>query len=289
LNLPIPFGTKSMVKRRDRWNYEGRLLALFALLLLGWFLVPLPWKRQGLRILEELQAPIYYAVDAWDTAASYGAIRALSKDELARRVVELNRTLASERLQRRLENGKLPPAHRMEGLGKPYSPLYGKILHREENSWWQEVGINRGQRDGVAENQALVASDYLVGRTLRMGSHHCVALLTTDSRFHIVAHLEGDDRPIVYEGVPQKGFGPPKGRALHIPLDVGTSPGKPLTLVTSSLSGTYPDGVLIGKIPSLKPGADGMFQEGTVLLPPGLSSVREVAILRPRGWEEGEP
>jgi hypothetical protein len=117
---------------------------------------------------------------------------------------------------------------------------------------------------------------------LTIFSGHCVALLATDDRFRIVAHVAGDPRPVVYAGVPQTGFGAPVGRISNVPLDMRASAEHPLHIVTSSLSGTYPDGVNVGTVTALIQSANGVFQEGVVQLAPPLTGAREAAVLIPR-------
>ena len=63
--------------------------------------------------------------------------------------------------------------------------------------------------------------------------------------------------------------------------DLSASSSSPLKLVTSSLAGSFPEGVLIGEIVSLETEPDGIFKSGKVRLPRGLASLREVAVLIP--------
>jgi cell shape-determining protein MreC len=62
---------------------------------------------------------------------------------------------------------------------------------------------------------------------------------------------------------------------------VVATPDNPLTLVTSNLSGDFPQGVKLGTIDRLGPGADGLFQTGVVKLNPQLANLHEVAVLVP--------
>ena len=55
----------------------------------------------------------------------------------------------------------------------------------------------------------------------------------------------------------------------------------PLKLVSTRLGGTFPPGLMIGRVNWLEPGSTGIFQAGTVALDPSLLSLREVAVLIP--------
>ena len=56
---------------------------------------------------------------------------------------------------------------------------------------------------------------------------------------------------------------------------------EPKLLVTSSLTGTFPEGIRIGEVVDLSLGADGLFKSGTVRLGRALSTLREVTVLIP--------
>jgi rod shape-determining protein MreC len=51
--------------------------------------------------------------------------------------------------------------------------------------------------------------------------------------------------------------------------------------VTSGLGGTFPSGLVIGKITKLESGTDGLFKSGKVELDPRLVDVSEVTVLVP--------
>lgn len=241
-------------------------------------------------VLQKLQAPIWYGADGLYRAAAYWTFRSQSKDELARRLVELSREIACgkflgqvEKGTRALEEGN--PAAAPSGELENFHIRHARVLRRDLKAWWQELVLSRRAGERWEENMAIVCGDNLVGRTLAIFPGHCVALLATDSRFRIVAHADHDLRPIVYEGTAQNGFGHPVGRVNHVPLDLRATEDHPITVITSSLSGTYPDGVIIGTVEALVPSADGVFQEGTVRLSPFLAGIREVAVLVPKNSE----
>ena len=72
-----------------------------------------------------------------------------------------------------------------------------------------------------------------------------------------------------------------KGEVRDVPSDVRASVSEPKLLVTSSLTGTFPEGIRIGEVVDLSLGADGLFKSGTVRLGRALSTLREVTVLIP--------
>jgi hypothetical protein len=269
-------------RRYSAWFFLG----LFSLALLGWWLLPAMLKRNAQNILQKLQAPIWYGTDGLRTVFAHWSLGSQSKEWLERKVVELSRNLARERLcgdllhcGAALESDKFSAAP--QGPLTGFRVLYGRVLRRDSKAWWQEVLLAAGARDCVGEGAAVICANCLVGKVSAVFYRHCVALLVTDARFRSIVHAFGDGRPLVYEGLSQRGFGPPIGRISCIPADMAASELAPLIIVTSSLSGTYPDGITVGTVTALRPSDDGIFQEGVVHLSPLLAGIREVALLLP--------
>jgi rod shape-determining protein MreC len=261
-----------------RYRWERLLLGLFFALLLGWLLVPAFLRHRLRAVLQELQAPVWYAMAGGRDLLNREVLLAQSKETLARLVVELSRTNANERLARRVQ-GEGPGTEGPPGTVGNFAVHQLRVLRRDGKAWWQELLLSRGK--DLRENLPLVCGEFLAGKILHVHASHCVALLASDPRFHAVAHVAGDRRPVIYEGVAQGGFGQPIGRVTHLPQELGD--GRPLVIVTSSLSGVYPDGVPIGPVDNLQPSADGLFLEGTVHLCPQLLQARELGVLVPVG------
>jgi len=97
----------------------------------------------------------------------------------------------------------------------------------------------------------------------------------------MAASFEGDDRPVVFQGVPQSGFGAPTGEVRDAPQDLVANTHEPLQLISTRLGGTFPPGLIIGKVGWLEPGSSGIFQAGDVQLDERLLSLHEVSVLIP--------
>jgi rod shape-determining protein MreC len=101
--------------------------------------------------------------------------------------------------------------------------------------------------------------------------------------------VDGDTRPISYQGAENQVFGSAKGVIEFVPLDIYASATVPKRLATSGLGGVYPPGLTIGRITHVEPSADGLFKTGEVELDPRLSELTEVTVLVPRRREIGAP
>jgi rod shape-determining protein MreC len=67
-----------------------------------------------------------------------------------------------------------------------------------------------------------------------------VVELITSQNVRLAGVVEGDTRPMSYQGGLNPTFGPPKGIVEFVPLDVFASAATPKRLVTSGLGGVFP-------------------------------------------------
>ena len=125
----------------------------------------------------------------------------------------------------------------------------------------------------------MITASGVVGRIKKVSNRSADVELITNQSFRIVAHLEGDDRPITYRGngvsLGRKNY----GVITDIPQDVSIPMNGFIEVVSSPLGGTFPVGLKIGIIKRLEPSIDGLFQSAEVLLSDKLNTIEEVTIL----------
>ena len=93
--------------------------------------------------------------------------------------------------------------------------------------------------------------------------------------------VEGDSRPLSFQGGVNPTFAPPTGVVEFMPLDIIATPNFPKRLVTSGLGGVFPPGLILGTIVRADLGSDGLFKSGEVRLDERLGSLTEVTVLVP--------
>ena len=98
----------------------------------------------------------------------------------------------------------------------------------------------------------------------------------------MVAHFEGDNRPVTFQGRGIALGGIPVGLALDVPHDLNPTPETPHTLTSSDLSSIFPRGIPLGVVKDLGEGEQGLFKSGNVVLNLSLNQLTEVTILVPR-------
>jgi rod shape-determining protein MreC len=168
----------------------------------------------------------------------------------------------------------MPPSDR-------YRFEHARVALRDFSGWWQRIVIRKGADHGIPVGAPVVYSGGLVGRVTEVHATTSVVELISDPGLRIAAVVDGDNRPISYQGGENPVFGPAKGVIEFVPLDIYADSAAPKRLATSGLGGVYPPGLTIGRIVHVEPSADGLFKTGEVELDHRLANLTEVSVLVP--------
>ena len=121
-----------------------------------------------------------------------------------------------------------------------------KIIASDSNSWFMEFTINRGANHGIVLNSAVVNEDGLVGRIIEVypNSSKVLSIVDPQSAVPVVAERSRD------HGIAGGGIDPytnkPEIRMSYLLNDADLVPGD--TVVSSSLMGIFPMGIVIGEV-----------------------------------------
>ncbi|HBR92895.1 MAG TPA: rod shape-determining protein MreC [Opitutae bacterium] len=261
-------------------------LVALGVFLVAWWVIPTAFKSFLRVSFSEFQAPAWVATSYLDDLEGFWARRSHSKVELieAGREVARAKSLYQFNAQRNetLEN----EIQRLEAILKlpsrrEFRYEVARVIRRDLNAWWQQIIIRKGQDYQIPVGAAVVFYGGVVGRVVEVNAFTSRVELISSPNFRMAANFEGDERPVVYQGVAQSGFGSPTGVVRDAPQDMVASTQMPLKLVSTRLGGTFPPGLLIGRVNWLQPGSTGIFQTGTVELHSSLLSLHEVAVLIP--------
>ncbi len=261
------------------------LIAL-GVFLIAWWLVP-TFVKSFLRVsFTEFQAPAWIATSYLDDLEGFWARRSHSKLELIEAGQELARRKAGyEVLVQRTQSLEAEVARLESILDLPSRRTFryeiARVIRRDLNAWWQQVLIRKGRDHDVPVGAAVIFAGGVVGRVVEVNAFTSRVELVTSPNFRMAATFEDDDRPVVYQGRGQVGFGTPVGEVQDAPQDLMASSQNPLRLVSTGLGGTFPPGLTIGTVSWLEPGNTGIFQAGAVLLDERLLHLHEVAVLVP--------
>jgi len=266
-------------------NFKSiRNIAIFVFVLLVCLFLPRSVKSLGEKSFDEFRAPIESLPSHLSDLQKYWSLRSNSKRSLIETGRDLARLNAAYELKD-IENESLrSDIKRLEGFLR--LPSYDKfkmevarVVKRDINAWWQRITLRKGSMHGIKEGYAVIYGGGVVGRVVEVGLYTCEVDLVSSRDFRIACHIKGDDRPIIYQGLGGKALRSSGGEIRDVPADIDEKSG--VILVTSSLAGSFPDGMLIGEIVSLWLDADEIFKSGKVRLNPELSAIKEAAILVP--------
>ena len=263
-----------------------RPLIVLGIFLAAWWLLPTTLKSFLRVSFAEFQAPAWIATSYLDDLEGFWARRSHSKVELIDAGQELAREKAYyQALAQRYETLEAEVARLEQILGLPsrrdFKYEVARVIRRDLGAWWQQIVVRKGADYSIPEGAAVVFAGGVVGRVVEVNAFTSRVELVSSPDFRMAATFEGDDRPVVYQGIVQRGFARPRGEVRDAPQDLNASTQRPLKLVSTRLGGTFPPGLSLGVVPWLEPGSTGIFQAGEVLRDKRLLSLHEVSILIP--------
>jgi rod shape-determining protein MreC len=265
---------------------QARPFFILGLIIVAWLVVPAVVKRFARASFFEFQAPIEVSASAVRDLQDFWALRTRSKNDLIEAGQQLSRLNASYEIAIQKNAALEGEIHRLEDLlGLPvfqdYRPETARVVRRSFGTWWQRLTIRKGSTHGITKDAPVIFVGGVVGRVAKVGLYISEVDLISTPTVRLAATLEGDTRPISYQGASKEAFGPFGGEIDFVPLDVFANSATPKRIVTSGLGGTFPSGLVIGKIYKLEPSSDGLFKSGSVELDPRLADVTEVTVLVP--------
>lgn len=283
-----------MAAPQDRPKF-GPFLTLGAFLFV-FIALPSSWKLATRSAFNEFEAPLWEITSRISDLSDYWGHQADSKTTLIAKNRDLSRIQSDWALQEtyrdkweneivKLNQLRTQVETLTERIGldleQPYSPILARVTHRNLSSWWQQITLRKGRNHEVQNGMGVIFSKGIIGRIYNAGRNSSKVQLATNPNFRIVAHFQGDDRPVTFQGSGILLGGQPMGTVLDVPHDISIHTAKGRLLETSSLGGTFPSGLPIGVVNSLQESGDGLFKNGSVYLPQKLNRVSEVTILKP--------
>jgi len=274
-----------MLRLMKRFDQAKPFVAL-ALVVIAWFALPLAVKTFTRATFFELTAPVEFAASYARDLQEYWTLRLHSKDELitaGRDLARLNASYevaAAENSELRAEIARLETLLRLPSFSD-YRYVHARVARRDFSGWWQRIVIRNEKGAGIPLGAPVIFSGGVVGRVSEVHLTTAVVELISSPSLRLAGVVEGDSRPISFQGGVNPTFGPPLGIVEFVPLDIIASPNSPKRLVTSGLGGVFPPGLTLGTITHVELGSDGLFKSGEVKLDDRLGSLTEVTVLVP--------
>ena len=122
-----------------------------------------------------------------------------------------------------------------------YSSAVANVIGRDPSYWNSAMIIDKGSEDGIKRGMAVVNALGVVGKIAEVGRNKSKVILLTDPQFSVAALIQGPRESGLVSGTLQGVC-----RMRYIRPDAKVNIGD--KVITSTLSSSFPEGLLIGEI-----------------------------------------
>ena len=249
------FDKKTIRRRRAAL---GVFVALSLVLLTAWF------GESGGGVLHTLQKGTQEAVAPIENGASR-ALKPLrdlfgwvgdtfdakdDNDKLRSEVEDLRERLAETDTARRDADQLrgLVGLGRSDGFPRGTEPIAARVIARSPTVWYSAITVNKGSKDGVREDQPVIAAGGLAGRVTRVTGGNAEVTLIADASSAVSAQVMPDGA----NGIVKPEVGKPDDLLLDF-VQKGRRVRKGATVVTSGFTSDevrslFPRGIPIGRV-----------------------------------------
>jgi rod shape-determining protein MreC len=269
---------------------HARPFVTLGVILLAWIFLPLGAKIFTRSTFFEIQAPLVVADSYVRDLQDFWSNKTRSKEELLKAGREVAGLVAQYEYATQQNAQLQAEIMRLENLlNLPPMPAFrlepARVARRDFSAWWQRLIIRKGENYNLTVGAPVVFAGGVVGRITEVHRYTAVVDLVTSPTLRLAATVEGDTRPVSYQGGLNSSFSAPRGTVDFVPLDIAATASAPKRLVTSGM-GVFPPGLTIGEITSLELSPDGLFRNGEVRLDQRLGTLTEVTVLIPLNPDE---
>ncbi len=154
----------------------------------------------------------------------------------------------------------------------PLKFIAANVIGRETGPWLNTLMIDKGTSSGISVYMGVVTPRGVVGRVIKTFSRGAQVLLMTDANSAIAGMVQRTrDEGMVH------GIGRDSARLKYLPRVSEVAEGD--LLITSGLEGSFPKGLLIGRVQKIQRQGTGFFLDVTVTPEIAFSKLEEVLVL----------
>lgn len=140
-----------------------------------------------------------------------------------------------------------------------WETVAAEVIGRNADNWYEKSTINKGSKDGIRENMAVVDQNGLIGKIVNVTEKTSEVQMMIDSG----ASLGGMLQKSSIEGVLQ-GIGGGKGLITMTKLPYNADIQLNDVVVTSGVGGVFPPGLLVGTVVKVNTSSDGLSKEAII-------------------------
>ena len=153
-----------------------------------------------------------------------------------------------------------------------YSSVVANVVGRDPSYWNSTMIIDRGQEDGIRQGMPVVNAAGVIGKIAEAGHNMSKVILLTDPQFSVAALVQGPRESGLVSGTLTGVC-----RMRYIRAEAKVSLGD--KVITSKLSSSFPEGLLIGEIIAINDGPKNPAAEYLVKPTVAFSQIEEVLVI----------
>ena len=155
-----------------------------------------------------------------------------------------------------------------------YTFMVAKVINNSVNRRNNYLTLNKGSVQGVVPEMGVISAEGVVGIVKDVSEHFCSVLSVLHKDMHVSAKMKKNQYigSLVWDGYDYRRASL-KDIARHVPLAKGD------TIVTSSFSAIFPEGIMIGTIEDFEAKAGDNFYSITIKLSTDFASLSHVFIV----------
>lgn len=197
------------------------------------------------------------------------------RDEDNRRLIEEIQRLTLEQQRHReifFENQRLREALGLKERERRYVAA-ARIISRGLDRWSNIIVIEKGRRDGIEKDMAVITPAGIVGKVSSAGEHYSYVLLISDISFSAAVRIQESRKEAILSGT-----GARRCVLKYVPEEDEVKEGE--IVVTSGFDDLFPPELPVGYIFRVSKKRDSIFQEIEVAPFQDLTRLDEVIIVR---------
>jgi len=127
-----------------------------------------------------------------------------------------------------------------------YQYVAARVINSSVNRRNNYLTLNKGQRQGIRKDMAVIAPNGIVGIVTAVSDNFSTVISVLHQKSRIVAKIEKNNYPgtLIWDGKDSR-LGLLKDIPTHVEISLGD------TIITSSYSNLFPEGILVGTVHSV--------------------------------------
>ena len=205
------------------------------------------FKDGALFINKVINTPINFVKDKINEKEEQKAL--LKKYKKLKNKYKSTENLRLENSELKKEIKELKKSLELKNILSDYEKINSVTLNRNLGYWYRNITIDKGKKDGVIKNMAVVNSDGLIGTIYKTSNHTSTVQLLTSNQFNkisvkievgdkyvyaLLTKYNEEDNTFVLEGVSEN---------TEIPVDS--------KVTTTGMGSIFPSVILVGKVVSI--------------------------------------